>query len=115
MTDVRVKRGMSLQLTLSFANADGSPYDLTQAALSGMVRDSRDELVATLAFALGAAGVATATAADTSAWPLGLLRADVMISVGGLAVISQTIPIYVDRPVTWTVPPQPPPDPVFAT
>ncbi|MDA8049951.1 MAG: hypothetical protein M0002_08095 [Rhodospirillales bacterium] len=115
MTDIRIKRGTALQLTMVFANADGSAFDLTQVALSGDVRDSRDNLVGELTFTLGAPGVATVTVADTSTWPLGLLRADVAIVSAGWQTLSETIPIYVDRPVTWALPDPAAPNPVLGT
>lgn len=111
----KIKRGQALQLTLAFANADESAFDLTTVTIWGEVRDPRDVLVAQLVLVpTGVPGMATITVADTTAWPQGLLKADLMIMDGGLPTPTDTFGIMVAGAVTYTLPPQAPYDPVTA-
>jgi hypothetical protein len=113
MTDIVIKRGSALVLTCVFANADGSAFDLTTISVSGEVRDPRDALVAMLEVLPGeTAGVATITVADTSGWPEGLLKADLMMVSAGLPTASKTFSIRVLGAVSYTLPAQPAYDPV---
>ena len=111
---VSIKRGESLSLNVDFANADGSAYPLAGVALTAMVRDAEENLVATLTpTATTTPGQALIFVQDTSAWPLGLLRLDVLVQpAGGPQVISDTIGVMVQRSITQLLPEQPPYDPV---
>jgi len=102
MPEVRIKQGEALLLQLTFLHADNTPVDLTTVTLAGQVRDSVGDLVATLPIVISGTseGIATVTVADTSQWPLGLLRGDIKATAGGLPVLSDTYPIRVNRAVT---------------
>jgi hypothetical protein len=101
MSDISIKQGDSLLLTFTFFNNDGTSVDLTSVTLSGQVRDSADNLVATLAIATTSIlNVATLQVADTTQWPLGLLRADIRAVSAGLTEMSETFAIRVGRRIT---------------
>lgn len=105
MTDIRIKRGSTLTLTASFANADGTAFDLTKVVLSGSVADARGNLVAPLAVVMGATpGVATIAVASTATWPEGLLEADIVVTAPSGVAISQSFGIRVERPVSQLAP-----------
>lgn len=114
MAAIRIKRGQPLIFTDVCTNADGTAFDLTQVTLSGMVRDSRDNLLGVLAFETGSAGTYTASCLSTIGWPEGMHKVDIAFTcnASGLLVLSETAPVYVDRAVTYTQPEQAPPDPV---
>ena len=114
MPDIRIKRGQPLIFTDVCSNADGTAFDLTQVTLSGMVRDSRDNLLGTLSFTMGVPGTYTAQCLSTIQWPEGMQKVDIAFTsnVSGLVVFSETMAIYVDRAVTYAMPEQPAPDPV---
>ena len=62
-----------------------------------------DAEVATLTAALVSAadGTFTVTAGSTAAWPVGVLRGDIKIVLGGGGVMfTETFTVRVDRPVT---------------
>lgn len=117
MRNFEVKRGAALQITLTATKADGTAFDLTTVSIKGTVRDSRDVLVAQLTADLitGTPGAATITVADTTAWPIGLLKADLWISDGALPAITRTFGINVLPAVTYTLPAEAPYDPVTAS
>ncbi len=114
MRNLEIKRGSVFQVTLSFADGNNAPFDISQVTVSGEVRDPRGVLVAqlTLQPVSGTPGVGTVTVADTSAWPLGLLKADLLISDGVLPTISETFGINVVPSVTYSAPAQAPYNPV---
>ena len=82
--------------------------------LTAQVRDAEGNLVATLTPAPTAtAGQATIYVQDTSPWPEGLLRLDVLVQpAAGPQVVSETIGIRVGRAITQLLPEQPDYDPV---
>lgn len=105
MTDIRIKRGASLALTVAFANADGTAFDLAGVTLSGSVCDPRGNLVAPLTLtAAPATGVATIAVASTATWPEGLLEADIVVVAAQGTAISQSFGIRVERPVSQLAP-----------
>lgn len=106
MTTARIKRGQALQLTLAFANADGSAFDLTTVTIWGEVRDPRGALIAQLALIpSGTPGVATIAVANTGAWPVGLLAADLMILNAGMPTPTESFGIEVRQAITSTTAP----------
>jgi hypothetical protein len=114
MSAVRIKRGATLSLTLAFSNADGSAYGLSGVTLLAHVRDAEENLVATVTpLATMTPGLASLYVQDTSAWPEGLLRMDVLVQpAGGPQSLSQTVGIYVDHAITQLLPGPAPFDPV---
>ncbi len=114
MPDIRIKRGQPLIFTDVCANADGSAFDLTQVQLSGMIRDSRDNLLGVLSFTLGVPGTYTAICAVTAGWPEGMHKLDIAFSAlaSGYVVYSETMPVYVERAVTILSPDPAAPNPV---
>ena len=99
--EIRIKRGASLLLQLTFENDDGSIGDLSRLVLSSQVRGPEGNLVATLPIVVTSTeGVATVTVPNTSQWPVGTLRADIMGVTGGLIALSETFGIRVERAVT---------------
>jgi hypothetical protein len=99
--EVAIKQGAALILQLQFNNDDGTPADLGAVALSSQVRDGLGNLIDSLPIALGATtGTASITVADTSAWPVGVLRCDIKAVMGGLPAYSQTFAVRVERAVT---------------
>lgn len=115
MRNFEIKRGAALQLTLAATKIDSTPFDLTTITVRGMVRDGRGVLIAQLVLVpSGTPGVGAITVPDTTAWPLGLLAADLWLSDGVLPAITQTFGINVVPSVTYTDPADPPYDPVTA-
>ncbi|WP_297492479.1 hypothetical protein [Acidocella sp.] len=114
MTDIRIKRGQALIFTDVCANADGSAFDLTQVTLAGMVRDSRDNLLGVLTFTMGVPGTYQAVCLNTILWPEGMHKVDIAFAslASGNVVYSETMPVYVERAVSITMPDAPAPDPV---
>lgn len=101
MSEIRITRGDSLVLVLTFQDDDGQAVDLTNAALSGQIRTPAGEMVTALPIVrTDTMNVATTTIADTSGWPVGLLRAGLLMIAGGLRENSDTFAIHVDREVT---------------
>lgn len=99
--EIRIKQGASLLLQFTFQDDDGTPLDITNLSLVSQVRDPTGELVATLPIVLTATeGVASATVANTSQWPLGTLRGDIMGMSAGLVALSETFGIRVEKAVT---------------
>ena len=99
--DVSIKQGDALVLQIQFSNDDGSPADLAAAAVTSQVRDGQNNLVAQLPVVAAATqGTFGVTEANTSGWPLGMLRCDLKLVVGGLAVHSDTFAIRVRPGVT---------------
>ncbi len=101
MSEVCIKQGDSLLLTMAFFNDDGSSVDLTSVTLSAQVRDASDNQVAVLTLTKTAIlNIATVSYPDTSLWPTGLLRADIRAASAGLNELSETFGIRVNRTVT---------------
>ena len=101
LPDVAIKAGDTLQLTMQFLDLNGAPVDLTGATITGQVRDPANLLVATPALSVTPiAGTVGILVADTSAWPLGLLRCDLKIVMAGVVSHSDTFGITVKGAVT---------------
>lgn len=99
--EIHIKQGAALQLTLTFYDDQDAPVDLSTVMLSSQVRTSLNELVATLPVTVtGTPGLATVEQDNTTTWPIGLLRCDVLMLVAGVPSLSQTFPIRVERSVT---------------
>ena len=96
-----LKRGATFALTFQLANSDGTPFDPTTAQMACQLRDTQDNLVAVEPVqATGQPGQAYVLQADTTTWPLGVLRCDVEIVVGGLTTYTETFFITIQPAVT---------------
>lgn len=103
MSEFTLKQGATFRLSGTATQDSGAAFDLTGATLSAKLRDAADALVATLTVALVSAGAGTFTvsAASTDAWPVGLLRGDILIVLaGGEKTFTQTFHVRVEKPVT---------------
>lgn len=101
MNQVCIKRGAALILQMVFTDDFGVPIDLSSVTLEAQVRDASDNLVVALPVTVTAqTGIATVQVADTTLWPLGLLRSDIKLTTGGLPVLSETFSIRVSRQVS---------------
>lgn len=101
MSEIRIKRGASLNLSLCFKRGDGQVADVTHMVLASQVRDPQGDLVATLPlFKQPEAGLVTITVPDTTQWPIGRLRCDLSAASGGQFIYSETFAIHVMREVT---------------
>ena len=99
--EICLKQGAALVLNLQFSNPDGTPADLSAVALSSMLRDGQNNVIATLPIALGATtGTASISVANTTAWPIGVLRGDIKAVAAGLAAYSQTFALRIEPAVT---------------
>jgi hypothetical protein len=101
MSEIRIKRGASLNLLMQFKRTDGQVADVTHMALAAQVRDAQDCLVATLPLLKQPEiGEVTVTVLDTTQWPIGRLRCDLTAETGGQVVYSEIFAIQVARSVT---------------
>ena len=100
MPEVHVKQGETLLLQMAFINDDGSSVDLTSVTLTAQVRTPQDVLVATLTIVKTIILNVATVQADTTLWPLGLLRCDVKAIIAGLTEKSETFSLRVNRAVT---------------
>ncbi|OYV89666.1 MAG: hypothetical protein B7Z57_11600 [Acidiphilium sp. 37-60-79] len=105
MADIRVKRGAALTLNFGFGNPDGTPFDIQNVLLTLTVADPRGNLLASTGLQpTGVAGQAAVTIQSTATWPEGLVQADLLITVNGTSIISQSFGIRVERPVVQLAP-----------
>ena len=99
--EVRIKRGDALAMQMAFEFDDGSPVDLTNATVAAQIRTASGDLVCTLPLQItDTPGVVTVTVPDTSQWPIGMLRGDVVLTAAGLPVHTETYGITVTPGVT---------------
>ncbi len=100
MREIHVKQGSALRLTMTFYE-QGAPVDLSTVTLSSQVRTALNELIATLPVTItGTPGLATVEVDNTSSWPIGLLRCDVLAMINGVPDLTETFAIRVERSVT---------------
>jgi hypothetical protein len=98
--EIHIKQGAALRLTMNFYERD-APVDLSTVTLTSQVRTALGELIATLPITItGTPGLATVEVDDTSDWPVGLLRSDVLVVIAGVPSLTETFPIRVERSVT---------------
>lgn len=102
MTVYAIKRGAELLLDLEVQQDDGTPVDLTDASLSAQIRDMHEALIATPTVTItdAARGQARFAALSDSTWPLGRLKFDFRLVLGGVPGFSETVFISVANPVT---------------
>jgi hypothetical protein len=100
MEEIRIKRGASLNMTLQFSD-DGAPWDVGHVALSAQVRAADGTFVAQLPLVKQSTlGLVTVVVPDTSQWPVGRLRCDLLAALEGENVYSETFAIMVAQSVT---------------
>ncbi len=103
MSQLRIKQGASLVLTLAITDATGAPISLNAATLGFALRTATGTLVGQSAItATGAPGQAIiqALASDTAGWPVGILRGDISVTGSGITAISDTFMLYVEAAIT---------------
>ncbi len=101
MTSFAIKQGETMLLAINMADDNGVPIDISQLAISAQVRDGRANLIEALSVMLGAeTGTGILQANDTANWPTGRLLCDVKLSLGSLAVATETFAIFVSSGVT---------------
>lgn len=100
-SEVVIKQGGTLCLTLQFLNDDGTLADISAAQLGCQVRDALGNLVATLALVPAEEpSIVVINENGTAGWPAGVLRCDVKVTVGSEVDYSQTFAIRVEKAVT---------------
>lgn len=107
MANFAIKRGETLNLIAAFTNPDGSIPSLAGVSMTATVRDAQFNQVAVLTpVATATAGQASISVLDTSSWPEGWLRIDVLAVGSGWQVLSPTYALFVGRAVTQLLPAQ---------
>lgn len=100
MTDLVVKRGASLQLSLQFNNDDGTPMPLAGLTLSAQVRTIYGELIDTLTLTQTGTPGQISVLQATDDWPTGRHACDVKIGEPDATLKSDTMYILVSEAVT---------------
>lgn len=101
ISDLTIKRGASLNVTLEFWAVEGQPTDVGAMTITGQVRTPDDTFVANLTMVKQPEiGIVTFSVPNTSQWPTGRLRWDLRVVSGGVAIYSDTLGIVVNRQVT---------------
>jgi hypothetical protein len=98
-----VKQGATLQLVLTVANDDGTPFDLTMAAVTASVRTANRIIVdALLPLEPNSTPGQLTVVQPTDAWPIGPLICDLKFVAhdSGVVVKSSTFSIVVISAVT---------------
>lgn len=90
-------RGNTLELSAVDDNGDLTGFTLKCSAKLGTF--SADLLVSPVDLTIGSYTL-SATATETSGWPLGALEADILYKKDGIVTSSQTFQIYVSEGVT---------------
>ena len=99
-TQVRITRGETLVLQITALDDDDEPLDITNAVLTAQARTLLGALVANLPIVQTAEPSVAMIEAPTDTWPLGMVQIDFRAEIGDQVAYSQTLPLYVDRPVT---------------
>lgn len=98
-----IKRGDSFNLACVYKE-NGVPANLTQYTINSQLRDSSDNLVqaltATKADQASLPGAFTLSAADSSVFPIDMLRCDIQFIEGTTVRSTQTFFIPVEEDVT---------------
>lgn len=95
--NLTVERGVTLEsFTFNLNNADGTPYDLTDATITGVIRDAAEESVGTLTCSVETALEGEIRvdmpATDTAAISTGSYHYDVIVTLGdGVTVLRPPI------------------------
>ncbi|ATJ89439.1 hypothetical protein HK16_10560 [Acetobacter senegalensis] len=102
MADFRFKRSGTFLLTCLHMDDVGAPLDLDGATVSAELRDTQNDLVASLEVTPVTDQVGTYVLSydgDTSGWPLGLLRTDVkaVLADGTISHTDTVTIVVVDR------------------
>lgn len=101
MADLSIKQGAALLLSLAAYDDQGVAFPLTGVTYRAQVRDAQGNLVATLPMEAGpGSNQVTVTEPSTASWPIGLLHCDVLFTIAGQNVISDTFSIRVSQAAT---------------
>lgn len=101
MADISIKQGAALLLSLTTFDDQGVAFPLTGVTYRAQVRDAQGNLVATLPLSAGPASNQISIAEpSTLGWPVGLLHCDMLLTVAGQNVISDTFSIRVSQAAT---------------
>jgi hypothetical protein len=99
--NIQIKRGSTLRLQVMCSEEDGSASDLTGVTMTAHLRTPADVLVTALPIIrTDEMGVATIEVADTTNWPLGLLRGDFRVVIDGKPFLSETFGVQVTQGFT---------------
>lgn len=96
---IRVKRGGSLNLAIAMQDDAGAPVSIAGMTLTMQVADSLGVPVANLTATHGDATGTATVSADTSAWPIGALSAQITMVAGSVTTIGESFTIQIERPV----------------
>lgn len=102
MAQIKFKRGDTFNLTCTY-KVDGVPSSVADIDIDSQIRNQRDSLVEDLTVTkLVGTGEFTlsATANETSLWPITVLRCDIQFSHGGSVRSTQTFEISVLEDIT---------------
>ena len=106
MAQIRIKRGDTLQRTLTLTSG-GAPYIPVGATIACQVKSAATRGEAPFIDSLSVASTATpgqflltATAAQTALWPLGVLVSDVQFTIGATVKSTETFTVSVEQDVT---------------
>ena len=106
MAQIRIKRGDTLQRTVTLTQA-GLPYTPAGGSLACQVRSPNArgsvgfvDAMAVTATATPGEFLMTATAVQTALWPIGVLVSDVQITIGETVTSTETFTVVVDEDVT---------------
>lgn len=103
MPTMRIKRGDSFQLTIQGKDANDDAQDMTGWSIASQVRQEDGTLVENLthAWVEQSEGKYTLTGADTSTWPLEVLRCDIQYTTNaGIVMSTDTILVNMLEDIT---------------
>ena len=102
MAQIKFKRGDTFTLTCTY-KVDGIATSVSALTIESQIRNQRDTLIQDLTVTkLVGTGQFTlvASTADTTEWPVSVLRCDIQFSEGGVVRSTQTFDISVVEEVT---------------
>jgi hypothetical protein len=98
VASLTIKAGATFAQQFSLVEDDGVT-PVAASAIRGQIRDRQDMLVWEMAFTQVGTGQYTVTH-DTSGWPVGNLRFDLLLTLPSGAVNTETVDLVVQGPVT---------------
>lgn len=107
MAQVYHKRGDTLSLNVTWLDSNNDPVSLTGYTIESQVRAVGfvDDLTVTVTDAVAGEFVISATAIDTTLWPITSSQAsrtfcDIQFTIGGIVVSSETFQIVIVEDIT---------------